>query len=474
MVVEMPNSRESAPERSYDFAVLGAGPGGLAAVTAARRMGLRVALIERNKLGGNSFNAGTIPSKTLIRTARVYETMHEAEEFGVVHPVSPVVSFRAVMGRMRRIRARIAAYHSADRLQALGVDLIYGAARFVGRNVLAVGDERLLFRKALVATGARARRSSIPGLEAIGYQTSESVFEMTALPRRLAVVGGGPVGCELAQAFCRLGAHVTIIQDEPKFLPLEERDAAELLSRSMARDGVEIRLNTSVVGARMQGGAKILDATSDAVKSTVTADEIILSIGRVPNVEGIGLDRASIAFAPDIGITVDDYLCTTNEDVYAAGDVSAAHKFANVAEAAACLAVENALTGAMKRQSELTVPWCTYCDPEIAHIGMQVWDARERSIPIKTYTVMMQDVDRAITDGQDEGFVKLHVREGTDRILGGTIVASRASEMINEVSVAMSAGIGLRDLARVLHTYPAQSEAIRMAAAAYVEGLPAA
>jgi pyruvate/2-oxoglutarate dehydrogenase complex dihydrolipoamide dehydrogenase (E3) component len=474
MAVAMSNICQSASERSCDFAILGAGPAGLAAAKAAGRMGLKVTLIERNKLGGNSFNAGSIPSKTLIRTARVYETMHDAEEFGMVHPASPVISFAAVMGRMRRVRARIAEYHSADRLRALGIDLIHGEARFVGPNALAVDDGRLLFTKALVATGARSRLSNIPGLDTIGYQTSESVFEMVELPKRLAVIGGGPVGCELAQAFCRLGAQVTIIQDQPKFLPLEERDAAELLSRSMARDGVDIRLNTSVVGARMQGGAKLLDAVSDAANSTIAADEILLSIGRVPNIDGIGLERAAIAFTPDEGITVDDWLCTTNADVYAAGDVCTAHRFANVAEATACLAVDNALSGNMRRQSELTVPWCTFCDPEIAHIGMQVWEAREHSIPIKTYTVMMHNVDRAITDGQDEGFVKLHVREGTDRILGGTIVASRASEMINEVSVAMSAGIGLRDLARVLHTYPAQSEAIRMAAIAYVESLPAA
>jgi pyruvate/2-oxoglutarate dehydrogenase complex dihydrolipoamide dehydrogenase (E3) component len=470
----MASISQLAPERSCDFAILGAGPAGLTAAKAAGRLGLKVMLIERRKLGGNSFNAGSIPSKTLIRTAHVFQTLHEAEDFGVVSPVPPVIDFGDVVDRMRRVRARIAEYHCADRLRALGVDLVRGDARFVGPNTLAVGDELLHFRKALVATGAHPRRSNIPGLDGIGYQTSESVFEMTALPKRLAVVGGGPVGCELAQAFCRLGAHVTIIQNQPKFLPLEERDAAELLSRSMARDGVDIRLNTSVVGARMQNGAKCLDAVSDAVKSTIIADEIILSIGRVPNVEDIGLDRACIAFTRDEGITVDGCLCTTNADVYAAGDVCAARKFANVAEASAGLAVENALSGKMRRLSELTVPWCTYCDPEIAHIGMQVREAREHSVPIKTYTVMMQDVDRAITDGEDEGFVKLHVKEGTDRILGCTIVSTRASEMINEVSVAMSAGVGLRDLARVLHTYPAQSEAIRMAAMAYVEGLPAA
>ena len=236
----------------------------MAAATAANRLGLKVALVERGKLGGNSLNAGSMPSKAIIRTARVYETMHDAEEFGMVRPAAPAINFGAVMGRVWRIRARIAEYHSADRLRALGVDLIYGEAHFVRPDALAVGDTRLLFKKALIATGARPRPSDIPGLDAIGYHTSESIFEMEKLPKRLAIIGGGPVGCELAQTFCRLGAHVTIVQNEPKFLPLEERDAAELLSRSMARDGVDIRLNTTVVGARMQNGAKLLDAVNDA------------------------------------------------------------------------------------------------------------------------------------------------------------------------------------------------------------------
>lgn len=465
----MSNARQSPPEHAVDFAVLGAGPAGLTAARAAARLGCTVALFERDQLGGNSFNVGSIPSKSLIRTARVYETLHEAEEYGVLGSSGETVSFEAVIGRMRRIRARVAGHHSDDRLRALGIDVVRGDARFVGPHAIMVNDGVWRFGKALVATGARSRRSDIPGLEGVGYQTSETVFDLQALPPRLAVIGGGPVGCELAQAFCRLGSHVTIIQNQPKFLPLEERDAAELLSWSMARDGVDIRLNTTVIGARMEDGGKILQTRNNEVRSIIVADEVILSIGRLPNVDGVGLDHGLIDFTPKSGIAVDDRLCTTNPDVYAAGDVCTASKFANVAEASARLAVENALGGKTRLYSEMTGPWCTFCDPEIAHIGLQVRQARAHGVPVKTYTVMMHDVDRAITDGQDEGFVKLHIREGTDRILGATIVASRASEMINEISVAMSAGLGMRDLARVIHTYPAQSDAIRMAAMAYVD-----
>jgi pyruvate/2-oxoglutarate dehydrogenase complex dihydrolipoamide dehydrogenase (E3) component len=378
---------------------------------------------------------------------------------------------------MRRVRARVAEYCSLDRLRARGVDVFFGVARFTGPGTIGAGDATLSFRKALIATGARPKPSNITGLDEIGYLTSSTIFDIAALPKRLAIIGGGPLGCELAQAFCRLGAHVTIVQNDPKFLSHEGRDAAELLSMALSRDGVETRLNTTVVGARLENGVKVLDTINNEVKDTILADEILLSIGRVPNVEDLGLDAANIGCDPNAQITVDDYLRTTNPDVYAAGDVCVTHQFTNVAEATARIAVQNAFAaqayGNRQRQrSHLMVPWCTFCDPEIAHIGLEPWEARRRSIPVTTFTVMMQDVDRAITDGQDDGFVKIHVRDGTDEIVGATIVAARASEMINEMSVIMSAGIGMRDLAEILHTYPAQSEGIRAAAIAFVRDRP--
>jgi len=459
--------KNPVPQSTYDLAIVGAGPAGLAAADSAARLGFHVALIERNRMGGNSLNVGSVPSKAVIRTARVYGTMQDAEEFGAPVPSEPTLDFSKVMARMRRIRTRISEYHSVYELTTLGVDVFFGAASFASADSLDVGDILVHFKKALIATGARPRASTIPGLDQAGYRTSGSIFDLAALPKRLAVIGGGPLGCELAQAFCRLGSHVTIVQNDPKFLPREERDAAEILSRSMARDGVEIRLNTTVVSARRAGEAKILRTVNGDVDSDIQADEILLSVGRVPNVEELNLKAAGVEFDTNQGIKVDEFLRSTNHNVYAAGDVCLALKFTNAAQFSARTAVQNALMQAQLRWSSSAIPWCTFCDPEIAHIGLHVWDARQQSIPIKSFTVMMHDVDRAITDGQDTGFVKIHIAEGSDKILGVTIVASRASELINEMAVVISAGIGMEALSKVAHTYPAQSEAILLAARAW-------
>jgi pyruvate/2-oxoglutarate dehydrogenase complex dihydrolipoamide dehydrogenase (E3) component len=459
------------PVGRYNIVVIGAGPAGLLTALNAAKVGAKVAIIERDRFGGACFNVGCIPSKAIIRTSRLYGEMRNAENFGAQVPAGISVDFPAVMERMRRVRARISRRASAQRLSSAGVDVYFGAARFAGPDAVEVEGKRLRFRRALVASGARPKLPLIPGIAEAGYLTYENVFDLAECPRRLLVLGGGPLGCELAQAFCRLGSHVSIVQDDPMFLGNEERDAAQILSAALARDGIGIHLNAEAVNVRAEGNEKIVDLVSDDYKFTLTVDEILVGIGSAPNVEGMNLDAAGVRYDKEAGISTNDYLQTSNPRIYAAGDVCSEKKFPHIEAAAADLVVHNALFWGRERLSTLAIPWCTYTDPEIAHIGLYVTQARAKGIPVKTFTVMMSDVDRAITDTEDEGFVKIHLREGTDEILGATVAASHAGEMISEISLAMNAKIGLSALARVSHPYPTQSQAITMAANAYLATL---
>jgi pyruvate/2-oxoglutarate dehydrogenase complex dihydrolipoamide dehydrogenase (E3) component len=459
--------RNPQPADRYKLVVIGAGPAGLVAAHAAAALGAKVALIERELLGGDCLNNGCVPSKTIVRTSRLYGEMRNAEHYGARIPAEIRVDFAAVMQRMRRIRARISRADSIDRLRAAGVDVFFGEARFTATDALTVDGARLRFSKAMIATGARPDTPSIPGLVEAGFLTNENVFDLTELPRRLLVIGGGPLGCELAQVFCRFGAQTTIVQDMPLFLPKEERDAAQLLSDAFARDGIEVRLNTEAVRVRVKDGQKLVDLVSDDYKSTVAVDAILTGVGRLPNVEGLNLEAAGVDCDAITGVRVNDFLQTSNPRIYAAGDACLEHKFTHTADASARIVVQNALFLGRQRLSALTIPWCTYTDPEIAHVGLYVREARDQDIPVKTFTIPMHDVDRAIADGEEVGFVKIHVKERTDRILGATVVASHAGEMINEITLAMVAGIGLRTLARVIHAYPTQAEAIKKAADAY-------
>ncbi|HEX7668817.1 MAG TPA: mercuric reductase [Polyangiaceae bacterium] len=461
--------RNPRPRGRYHLLIVGGGPAGIIAAQTAARQGPRVALIERDLLGGTCLNKGCIPSKTLIRTSRLYREMRDAEEFGGRVPGEMAVDFPAVMERVRRVRARLQERDSAETLTAMGIDVYSGEARFVSPDSVTVGGEVLQFRKAMVATGARPVRPPIPGLEEAGYLTYENVFDLTECPKRLLVMGGGPVGCELAQAFARLGSRVTLVQDDPMFLGHEERDAAQLLSDALARDGIEIHLDTQVTGVKTDGKDVVAELVHEDTTLHVTVNRILVGVGSVPNVDGLNLEAAGIAYDGTRGVPVDDFLRTTNRRVFAAGDVCTENKFPHIESTAGRIIVANALFLGRQRLSAQTIPWCTFTDPEIAHVGMYVTTARQENIPVKTFTIMMHEVDRAIADGEEEGFVKLHVREDSGKILGATVVARHAGDLINEISLAMSAGLDLRALARVSQPYPTQSQAIKMAADAYVD-----
>ncbi|WP_305804830.1 mercuric reductase [Stenotrophomonas sp. YIM B06876] len=462
-----PHWRNPEPSACYQLVVIGAGAAGLAAASIARALGAKVALVEHGMIGGDCLNSGCIPSKSLIRTAQLYAEMRNAGQYGARVPSDITVDFAAVMQRVRRIRSHLSKNDSALRLAGEGIDLFFGSARFCAPNALTVNGDTLRFKKALVATGAHPVVLSIPGLAEAGYLTNENVFNLTELPRRLMVIGGGPLGCELAQAFCRLGSKTTLVQDMPLFLGNEERDAAQLLSDAFARDGIEVRLNTVPVAVRVENGEKQVDLVSADYRNTVTVDAILTGIGHVPHVQHLGLEAAGVDYSLSEGIGVDDFLRSSNPDIYAAGDVCLEHKYTHTAEAAAHLVVQNALFAGRGRMSELVVPWCTFTDPEIAHVGLYVRQANRLDIPVKTFTIPMHQIDRAVTDSEQGGFVKIHTRGRTDKILGATIVARHAGDMINEITLAMVSGIGLRTLARVIHAYPTQAAAIQRAAQAY-------
>ncbi len=464
--VEPTGWKSPQPQAVYRLIVIGGGPAGIAAARIASGLGARVALVERTRLGGESLSDGAIPTGALIRTARLYSDMRCAATYGATAPPDISVDFTAAMARMRRIRARVSRTDSAMCLAREGIDVFFGDARFVGADAIDVDGRRMRFRQALIATGSRSLVPDVPGLAQSGFLTNDSVFDLPSLPSSLLVIGGGPLGCELAQVFARFGTRTLIAHREPLFLPKEERDAAQMVSDALARDGVEIHLNTAVTAVRAEGARKVVDLVDDGNTMTTTVDHILTGIGRLPAVRGLDLEKAGVAYDLEAGIQVDDFLRTTNPRIFAAGDVCLQDRYTNTAEASAEIVVHNALLFGRRRMSALTVPWCTYTDPEVAHVGLHVRTAREQRIAVKTFTIPMHEVDRAIADSEDDGFVKIHVREGTDRILGGTIVSRQAGEMINVISLAMVYGIGLAALARVIHAYPTHGEAIRMAAAA--------
>jgi pyruvate/2-oxoglutarate dehydrogenase complex dihydrolipoamide dehydrogenase (E3) component len=467
--VHPPGWTNPDPARRYHLVVLGAGTAGLVAAAGAAALGARVALVERHLMGGDCLNAGCIPSKSVIRASRAAAELRDAAALGVKVAGAIEVDFAAVMERVRRVRAELSGQDSAWRFsRELGVDVFLGHGAFTGPDTIAVGGRTLRFARAVVATGARPSRPDVPGLAAAGALTNETVFDLTARPGHLAVVGGGPVGCELAQGLRRLGSEVTLLHRGPRLLSRADPDAAALLEATFAREGIRVLLGAELTAVTRAGDARVLHYRSGEGAGAVTADAVLLAAGRTPNLEGLGLEVAGIRATP-AGVVVDDRLRTTNPHVYAAGDVCSERRFTHAADAAARLVVRNALFGlaGRGRASALVVPWCLYTDPEIAQVGLGAREAGARGPGVETFVRHLRDVDRAVTDGETDGFVKVHVRRGSGRILGATIVARQAGEMIGELTLAMSAGIGLDALAGVIHPYPTRADAIRQAADQY-------
>ncbi|MEM8952768.1 MAG: mercuric reductase [Verrucomicrobiota bacterium] len=450
------------PADKYNLVVVGGGTAGLVSAAGAAGLGAKVALIERNLLGGDCLNVGCVPSKTLLAAAHAVTNVKRAAHFGITIPGEPSVDFPAVMERVRKLRAEISHHDSAERFSRLGVDVFLGDAKFIDRSSVEVEGAKLFFKKAVVATGGRAAAPPIPGLDKIEYLTNENLFHLTALPKSLGIIGAGPIGCEMAQAFARLGSKVTLIEAMPSILTREDQDAARIVHDALATDGVEI-----ITGAedlkleKEKNGATRVSLRSSDVTHEITNEKLLVSVGRKPNLDGLHLEAADVEYNPQ-GINVDDYLRTSNARIYAAGDVCLSHKFTHAADFSARIVIQNALFLGSKKISALNVPWCTYTDPEIAHVGLYEQDAAERDIDIDTYVKPMAEVDRALAEDNTHGFVKIHVQKGRGQIVGATIVARHAGELISEIATAMAGNLTLGALANVIHPYPTQAEAIRL------------
>jgi pyruvate/2-oxoglutarate dehydrogenase complex dihydrolipoamide dehydrogenase (E3) component len=471
--VHPPDWTNPQPRDRYDLVVIGAGTAGLvvAAGAAGLGLGLKVALIEKHLMGGDCLNVGCVPSKCVIRSSRVVAEMRAAERFGVRSPNSIEVDFAAVMARMRQVRAGISDHDSADRFRNLGIDVFLGAGQFVEPGTIAVGGTTLRYKKAVIATGARAAVPNVDGLDQAGYLTNETVFSLTERPSRLAVIGGGPIGSELAQTFQRLGSQVILFHRGSHILNKEDADAAAVVQRVFIREGIDLVLNSALRRVESTSEGKVIHFTRDGNPDSITVDEILVGAGRAPNVEGLNLESVGVEYDRQRGIAVNDYLQTTNPHIYAAGDICMDWKFTHAADAAARIVIKNTLFAPFglgrSTLSSLVMPWVTYTDPEIAHVGLYEQEAQQQGIDVEVITIPFEEVDRALADGEESGFLKILHPRGSDKILGATIVARHAGEMISEVTTAMVHKLGLNKLSSVIHPYPTQAEAIKKAADAY-------
>jgi pyruvate/2-oxoglutarate dehydrogenase complex dihydrolipoamide dehydrogenase (E3) component len=451
-----PAWRNPDPAPIYDLVVLGGGTAGLVSAAAAAGLGARVAIIERHRLGGDCLNTGCVPSKALLRAARAVHDARSAAAAGV--SMTPRVDFGAVMESVRSRRVDLAHHDSAERLAALGVHVFFGDASFASPSTVAVNGRTLKFRRAVIATGGRPAIPSIAGLRDLPFLTSESVFELREQPRSLLVLGGGPIGCELAQAFGLLGTRVTVLETKSRLLPQEDPDAAAIVTSRLAEDGVRVLTGSSV--RRFTQTSTSIAADVDG--RGVDADAVLVATGRSPHTETLNLEAAGIA-ASDRGVSVDDRLRTSNRRVFAAGDVCSPYQFTHAADAMARIVIQNALFFGRRRASALVIPWTTYTFPEVAHVGTPPEQLPRTGID--QITIPLAEVDRAVIDAATSGFLKVHHVRG--RIVAATLVAPHAGELIGQVASLMRRGGSLADFSSEIYPYPTVADVLRKAGDAY-------
>jgi len=448
----------------YDLVAIGAGAGGLVSAKQTARRGGRSALIEEHLHGGDCLNVGCVPSKALIRAARAVKEVKNASKLGINVAGEVTVDFPFIMNRLRRLRAKISPADAVHITAGVGADVFNGRGVFTGPNTIEVNGKTLNFKKAVVATGGSPRVPPIPGLDSVPYMTNTTLFNLEELPKRFVVIGGGPIGMEMAQTFALFGSKVTVCDLSPKVLPREDAQAAAIIAAEAAEDGCEFELsitdlNFSMAGDDQPGVINVNFKRADGVEHTVPCDALLVATGRTPNVHGVGLEAAGVEFDARFGVKVDDLMQTTNPDVYSVGDCSSAWQFTHMAGTQAQMVIDNACFGAEKKVSELIIPRCTYTSPEVAGTGKDENSLKADGVEYDTYFADLAGNDRSILEG-NEGFVKMLVAKDEATILGCTIVAESAGEMISEITLAIQAGVDMATIARTIHPYPTVAEGI--------------
>jgi len=461
-------------EGIYNVIVIGAGTAGLVTAAGTAGLGGRAALIERDLMGGDCLNFGCVPSKALISSARLIQQIRDAEKWGLDRQ-QPQFVFEKVFERMRARRAKIAPNDSQERFESLGVDIFRGEARFVSPHEVEVTGQRLRARNFVIATGSRPLIPKIEGIDEVPYFTNETIFdELQEKPESMIVLGGGPIGCELAQTFRRLDVQVTIVQRGDQLLPRDDRDVAEFLERRLINEGVRIIKNADVHSVATSDAGKIalqlVDRQSGRIaERTFFADALLVATGRTANLRSLDLTSLGVEVT-ERGVRVNDHLQTSQRHIYAAGDVIGPFLFTHMADAQARVVVRNIVVPFQFLRQKMDyslVPWCTYVDPEVAHVGLGEKEAKQKNIDYDLFVVPLEDVDRAVVESEDAGFAKVLTAKGSDKILGATIVAPHAGDLLHEFVLAMKAGIGLGAIASTIHAYPTFAELARKAGDKY-------
>ncbi len=451
--------------KQFDLTIIGGGVGGLVTASGASQLGAKVALVEKDKLGGDCLHYGCVPTKSLVHSAKMISLMQKAEKYGL-NPVKVNFEFKKIMDHMRSVQQTIGKNDDPERFRKMGVELFFGSGSFIDANTFEVNGNTIKSRKFLIATGSRPITLPIPGLDKVDFLNNIKILALKKLPKSLLVIGAGPIGLELAQAFSRFGSKVTVLEKAGQIMPREDKEIADTLEEILIKEGIEIVTCIDIKKVEQSGNKKIVTAECSGIEKSLEADELLVAIGRAPNIEDLNLDKIGIK-TTRAGITVDDTMKTSVSNIWACGDVTGMFPFTHAAEYEAGLIVSNALFPFVNRKMyKRVIPWTTFTDPQLARVGLIEEEAKKLSSKVKIYKYPFKDFDRAVIDGEPEGLIKL-VCDKKGQILGASILGANAGDLLNEYIFAMKNRLPVQKISGTVHVYPSMGQIVKRGADQY-------